>query len=313
MNQTFVLKNTTKKPNSKSKAEPQQLSPAHAKGFTLIELLVVIAIIAILAAILLPVLNQAKIRAQTLMCANNIKQIQLAFVTYANDDNDYVPISHSNSSDNPVASDYLNWVTGIMTYGDVGAANSSFLTDPVHTQFSRYVTDPKVYRCPADLSCSNGLAGPPRVRSYVMNGLIGCEDITGKPRSPTTVQSHYAPTTPSGAKWLVYTKTSQMRGGVGPSDLWVYVCEHPDFIGDGVFTETMTLLASQATWNDMPSKYHQNSCPFSFADGHVEVHRWQYPDIIPPVTYKKGVLPTTPDKDIFWFYNHSSVPSPPNF
>src|SRR5215469_11172123 len=242
VNQTLFLRNTTKMPNSKPKIGPSRFTSGRVKGFTLIELLVVIAIIAILAAILLPVLNAAKIRAQTMMCVNNLKQIQLAFITYANDDNDYVPISHSNSSDNPIAPDYLNWVAGIMTYGDVGTANASFLTDPVHSQFSRYISDPKVYKCPADLSCSNGLVGPPRVRSYVMNGLIGCEDISGKPRSPTTIQSHYPPASPSGSKWLVYTKTSQMRGGVGPSDLWAFVCEHPDWTGDGVFTETMTLV-----------------------------------------------------------------------
>ena len=307
------LKTKSETPNTKSKAKSPSVNQRGWGAFTLIELLVVIAIIGILAAILLPVLNQAAVRAKGAKCVSDLKQIQMGFIVYANDDSDYVPVSHSNSSDNPMAANYINWVAGIMTYGDPGTANESYLTDPVHSQLSPYVQNGAVYRCPADLSCSNGLVGPPRVRSYVMNGLIGCEDIGGKPRSPTTIQSHYPPVSPSGSKWLVYTKTSQIKGGVGPSDLWVFVCEHPDFIGDGVFTDTMTLLASQAIWNDVPSKFHGNGCPFSFADGHVEMHRWQYPYIIPDVTYKKGVLPTTPDKDIFWFYNHSSVPSPPNF
>jgi len=65
----------------------------NSNGFTLIELLVVIAIIALLLSVLIPALSRAKIYAQRLQCANNLKQQALGTLLYAGDNDNYVPLS----------------------------------------------------------------------------------------------------------------------------------------------------------------------------------------------------------------------------
>src|SRR6267378_468039 len=82
-------------------------------GFTLIELLVVIAISAILAAMLLPALNKSKLKAQGIMCMNNMRQLTLAWVQYSHDSNDRIPYASAagGGGGNPNTDPYV-WVTG---------------------------------------------------------------------------------------------------------------------------------------------------------------------------------------------------------
>ena len=137
-------------------------------GFTLIELLVVIAIIAILAAMLLPVLHKAKAKGQGISCLNNLKQLQLTWFMYAADHNDKLVYNNSHGPGEPPG-----WVSGWIK-DPIDATNVTLLIYPKGLLWD-YNKSLSIYKCPADKSTVR--IGS--VRKHRPDCLILCRKISG--------------------------------------------------------------------------------------------------------------------------------------
>ena len=275
------------------------------RAFTLIELLVVIAIIAILAAMLLPALSGAKLKAQGISCMSNNKQKITAWIMYQGDFKDRFP-PNANESTADILND-ASWVKGILSWGvgNTDNTNLDFLVHDTTSVLGAYLgKSTGVYKCPADVyTCSISGQSFQRVRSSSMNGFVdGANPSYLAGWNSTMAQG-----------WQVYAKASDVVNP-NPSGLWVFVDEHPDSINDG-WLITTTVANSQfqapATWEDHPSTLHGGACGFAFADGHATLHKWISGTTAVPVTkvshngdYPVGGNPV----DILWMIQHSSAP-----
>jgi prepilin-type N-terminal cleavage/methylation domain-containing protein/prepilin-type processing-associated H-X9-DG protein len=267
-------------------------------GFTIIELLLVIAVIGILAAILLPLFARAKSRSQAVYCMDNLHQVSVAWIMYHCDNSGLFPVNEENQTD--ADGPMPGWVKGSLDYsGSPDDTNLDFLINPQYALLGSFLQTPGVFKCPADESKAFGQTGAPRVRSYSMNQAVGPGPYGG-----STGQGGLLPA----PTYRVYIKESDVLNP-GPSDLWVLTEEDPDSINDGGFSFFMPPSPILTRWDDMPSKCHADTCPFSFVDGHVEIHRWLWPRVIPPVTYQELIKPlyALDDPDILWVARHTSA------
>ena len=215
-------------------------------GFTLIELLVVIAIIAILAAILLPVLDLAKQKAWQSSCLNNHKQLAMAWSIYKNDNNGKLIIDDPVTGSGGLGGTNLpSWVYGDMTTPD--ATNATLIQKGL---LYDAVGNASVYHCPADQVSKH-------LRSYSMQPQLAFYEL-GQPVTPT-------PGFPP-----MYSE-NQIRE-TSPASTIVFLDESYATINDGFFAIQVNSTAWQT---DLPAYWHTRGCNFSFADGHSEYWRWQ--------------------------------------
>jgi prepilin-type N-terminal cleavage/methylation domain-containing protein/prepilin-type processing-associated H-X9-DG protein len=259
------------------------------RGFTLIELLVVIAIIAILAAMLLPALTQAKKKAQGIYCMNNTKQMAMAWLMYKDDNNDHLVYNNANMSGGAAAT---SWVGGWLSFDANNTDNTNVDLLINHDRYPSaaflgpYAKSAAAFKCPADKSQAlEGGVMYPRVRSISMNNYVG----------------EGSSTMGGGGKYTVCKKYSQIKS---PAMMFVFLDEREDSINNGWFVSDP---GTPDRLLDYPAGYHGNACGFSFADGHSEIHKWLDSRTVPTLVEGRSLLDmsnfgvTIPgDQDIVW-------------
>jgi prepilin-type N-terminal cleavage/methylation domain-containing protein/prepilin-type processing-associated H-X9-DG protein len=261
------------------------------RGFTLIELLVVIAIIAILAAMLLPALSRAKVKAQGISCMNNLRQMMVGWRLYADEHNDLLLASLN------VGGQRVLWCAGNLDYSNA-RANWDPQVDVAKSPLMPYIgkNNYAVWKCPADPTRVQNATGQrvPRVRSNSMSQVFDA----GSWLPPTQFQT--------------FDKLSTIRI---PAKTWVLVDEHPDSINDAAFAVKMALPSLPSTMGDIriidfPASYHGGACGFSFADGHSIIRKWLGTRIRPRVTHQLILLNQPAEdsrNDIIWLSDVTTV------
>jgi len=219
-----------------------------SSGFTLIELLVVIAIIAILMAILMPTLNRVKEQGKRAVCLNNLKQLSLAWIMYADENDDRLVNGAIGYSDSQQPwGDHrgeLAWVDRLDSTdipGQLDAIRAGALWP--------YIKDVKIYKCPTG-----------RRGQALTYAIMFSMNAVNHPPTQGVLGAHIK-------------KRSEI---VNPAPPFRIV-----FIDEGFMTpDAYAVHYDQEQWWDDPPVRHGDGATVSFADGHADHWKWKGTDTI---------------------------------
>jgi len=232
--------------------ETRKRSVLSSSAFTLVELLVVIAVIAILAAMLLPVLAQGKQRAKRIQCLNNQREMAMTWVLYAGDNNDSLVL---NGQCNPESTANKLWVQGAFVHTGANT-NVDYMLNPQYALFANYIKSGSTYLCPTDrdtVKVNNVIY--PKLRSYALNAYLGWTGTWD-----TRMSSYYT----------VFRRYSRISANM-PQGTFLFMDVQPDSICWPYFGVEMVT----DVFFNWPGASHSRGTVVSYADGHVEWHHWQ--------------------------------------
>ena len=250
-----------------------------ACAFTLIELLVVIAIIAILAALLLPALSSSKEKAKSATCLNHLRQLQVTWLLYADDnDNVMVPNNCLEVDDFPLWSVGVapSWLLGNAWTNQAGWGITNGLL------FS-YPRSAGIYHCPSDQSTILDSTAFREI-SYALNIYLNGEWHS----------SDSSPPEPHPRKLSDWSRP-------GHAETLTFIDIHEHVIDSGEFA-----MWDDHTWGSFPATRHSGGFNLAFVDGHVEHRRLKYtgPRDDGPTAYNDIPMVNSADwQDFIWITN----------
>jgi len=239
------------------------------RAFSRMELVVVLAALALVVALRLAAAPDPKIRTARVTCLNNLRQLTIAWLNYAADADGRMPGNLDGEDAQNIANSNKTWCLGWLDFQGGAPAGANTNLDFLRmAQLGRYIgPDLRVFKCPADLSLSNGTNGARRVRSVSMNCYMG---------------QRSAPFTAGFQQFLKMSELVRLP----PSQAFVFMDEREDSIDDAWFAFDMTGYAPANprafVLVDFPGDYHERGANLSFADGHLETWKWRDPRTTPP-------------------------------
>ena len=256
---------------------------AHAEGaFTLVELLVVIGIIAVLLAILFPILHRAREAGRRTACMGNLRQMQLAWHAYAVDHGDYIvngePYTPSRDVPHPPHNDGDGWVSNTIPSQPRTAAEGEVLMRM--GVLAPYVGNVRVYLCPSRYRqfVDSSHEGMQWLNSYTIVGSMNCFlPETWAPRDLKAKAQYEV-----GRTVLYVRKTSELVDP-GPAARMVFL--DGGIEGGGIVWRSFSIVPDrpgepmgcfESCFCGVPLHHTGGTCT-SFADGHTEYWRWTDP------------------------------------
>lgn len=228
---------------------------------------------------LLPALSKAKSSGQRISCTNSQRQLALAWMMYKDDHGDHLV---ENGRGTP-GSKRRWWVSG-------GTHSTGLITDPTMLEgdkaaFSPYVGNRQIYKCPIDKG-KNTLFNRVRMRSYALNTFMN-----------ETEQGGFGGRS---SRHRYFTRGSDVESNA-PTERLLFIDLQPESICVPSFWITINGGGGNG---HAPASYHNGGAVVSFADGHVDLHRWQDAASLKPIKHGFG---RQSSNDHTWITDHATV------